>query len=624
MIYDASRSWPIALTNITIPDNNGRVLSLKVSIAEGDDSSEFIISEGLIEPLRDPGYVIYNWGYIQPVVDGKREVSMLWGNVKVGSGNSHPPVTIIEESEDLASIGIDQKLSINKQGISNVVNETINVTLPAVIKTTLGNNHESFLIENTENESETVESSWTVIPFNEQVGEFKAVVMVRDKSLNEIKTLMTILSFDYSDAIKVVNENAMLIYGSITLTCGVDDGTNKLFATLTGMTTNAKRIHICFERCVLSERFRDIDSEISMILETTAYLQAYLNLQATANMALNFDFGLSAYSNLQTELPMVLDSSAILTAYGRIQANMNMDLDGQALLTAYKKLIADGIPMTLNAQAILKAYASLRTVNIPMSLVMQAQLAQNYLNLHASVAMQYLTIANLTQAQVANPLLNGLVSWHKMTQGDSSDLVATIGANGIGTNIARSADGPTNGLGSYYFNGTNALGEINWPSIRYPFTISIWVKANAYSYNSIIGDLNDDLSGLCPFMFYYSTFYNYSIYYSNFLGGGLSSNGVLLTTSWQRIVMVCNGFIGGKLQMTYYKNGSVIGSATNIAFTGDGQAFKTKLGIGITKRSNGTVDYRGVFYGANLCIWNKALSQAEVTLDYNSGAAWYQ
>ena len=550
---------------------------------------------------------------------------------------THPPVTIAEESKDLAIIGDDQKLRINKQGIANVVTETVgptinnivNETLPTVIKTTLGNNHESYLIENTENEAETVESSWTVIPYNEQVGEFKAVVMVRDKSLNEIKTLMTILSFDYADAVKVVNENAMLIDGSITLTCGVDDGTNKLFATITGMTTNAKRIHLCFERCVLSVRFRDIDidSDINLILETTAYLQAYLNLQATANMALNFEFGLSGYSNLQAELPMVLDSSAILTAYGRIQANMNMELDGQALLTAYKKLIADGIPMTLNAQAILKAYASLSAVNIPMSLVMQAQLAQNYLNLHASVPIQYLMIANLTQAQVANPLLSGLVAWYKMKQDDSSDLIATIGSNGSGTNIVKSSDSPTNGLGSYYFNGSNAFGVIDWPAIRYPFTISIWIKTTPGFNNMIFGDLNSNLTNLCPgFLFYpvsSNTFYNFAVWYNNHTGAAMSSVFSGFTSSWMRVALVCTGFSGGTLGLKIYKNGVLVTSSSP-NFSGNALPFKSQLGLAIMKQSSGSVDYRGNYYGANLCIWNKALSAAELVLDYNNGSAWYQ
>jgi hypothetical protein len=356
------------------------------------DTSEILVSKEHIDPLRDSGFVIYKLGRITPVNGGKREALMLWGNVK-NKG--------LTESE-IESIVVEI-VTTEIEEISNEITNIIEVTLPTAIKTASGNNHESFLIENTEETEVTVASSWTVEKYNEQVGEFKAVVMIRDKSLDTIKKLMNILSFDYSDAVKVVDDTAMLTNASITLVCGVNAGTKKLFATLTGMTENAKRIHLCFERCVLSERFWDIDSEMSMILETTAYLQAYLNLQATADMALNFEVGLSGYSNLQAQLPMVLDSSAILTAYGRIQASMNMELDGQALLTAYKKLIADSLPMSLNAQAVLKAYASLSAVNIPMSLVTLAELSGNKLDLIATMAMQ-MTISGTVTNKPAGPV----------------------------------------------------------------------------------------------------------------------------------------------------------------------------------------------------------------------------
>ena len=88
MIYNPERIWNIALTNITIPDDNGHWLYLKVPVEEGVTTSELFVDEGHIDPLRDDGCVIYKWGYIHPVADGKREVSMLLGNTKGGSGAS--------------------------------------------------------------------------------------------------------------------------------------------------------------------------------------------------------------------------------------------------------------------------------------------------------------------------------------------------------------------------------------------------------------------------------------------------------------------------------------------------------------------------------------------------------
>jgi len=43
-------------------------------------TSEIIVSKNHIEPLADDGFIIYKLGYISPVVDGKREARMIWGN----------------------------------------------------------------------------------------------------------------------------------------------------------------------------------------------------------------------------------------------------------------------------------------------------------------------------------------------------------------------------------------------------------------------------------------------------------------------------------------------------------------------------------------------------------------
>jgi hypothetical protein len=82
MTYDPTRSWAIALTNITIPNNNGHYIYLKVPVEEGITTSEVIVSEYHVDPLRDDGFVIYKMGYAHPVAGGAREVSLLWGNVK--------------------------------------------------------------------------------------------------------------------------------------------------------------------------------------------------------------------------------------------------------------------------------------------------------------------------------------------------------------------------------------------------------------------------------------------------------------------------------------------------------------------------------------------------------------
>ena len=184
-----------------------------------------------------------------------------------------------------------------------------------VVKSILGNNHESYLIENTNNVSETIQSSWTVIPFNEQVGEFKAVVMVRNKSLNTIKTLMNILSFDYSDAVKVVQQNPMLTDANITLTVGVDAGTSILYATVAGMTTDAKRIHLCFERCVLSQRTESLNTNIDITLSIAAAMTSYLNMTAEVVATFDLEGILSTYFQIKSEIVMDFSLEATASYY---------------------------------------------------------------------------------------------------------------------------------------------------------------------------------------------------------------------------------------------------------------------------------------------------------------------
>lgn len=82
MIYDPTRIWNIAATEIVLPNDNGHFLYLKVPKEELLTTSELIVSETHIEPLRDDGYIIYPFGHIAAVSDGKREAYMLWGNVK--------------------------------------------------------------------------------------------------------------------------------------------------------------------------------------------------------------------------------------------------------------------------------------------------------------------------------------------------------------------------------------------------------------------------------------------------------------------------------------------------------------------------------------------------------------
>lgn len=116
-----------------------------------------------------------------------------------------------------------------------------------------GGTHESYLLEDTVNALETQVSTWSVVPLAQQIGEFKATVLIRNKSTDTIITVSSLLSFDWTAPDQITLQNNMLTDGSISLVVGIN-GSNMLYATVSGMPTDAKRIHWCFERCILKTR----------------------------------------------------------------------------------------------------------------------------------------------------------------------------------------------------------------------------------------------------------------------------------------------------------------------------------------------------------------------------------
>jgi len=119
-------------------------------------------------------------------------------------------------------------------------------------------------------------------------------VMIRNKATDTIITLMSLLSFDYSESPNVVLQSDLITDAALTLTVGVNIG-NVLYATISGMPADAKRIHFCFERCVLSQRewLLSFDFEIGMSME--AVLSAYLNLQASNTLGMTMAAVISNY-----------------------------------------------------------------------------------------------------------------------------------------------------------------------------------------------------------------------------------------------------------------------------------------------------------------------------------------
>lgn len=188
---------------------------------------------------------------------------------------------------------------ISSEKVEKIVDESIsnpdskiNTSITEVVKTINGANHESYLIENTIDTSETIVSSWSVLPYAEQVGEFKAVVLVRNKTTNTIVTAIALLSFDYTSNPGITFQSDLLTNAAIDLAVGVNVD-NVLYATVSDMTTDAKRIHFCFERCVLSKREWLLSADFNMELCMDAVVSSYLNFSANMGFGVNMSVSVS-------------------------------------------------------------------------------------------------------------------------------------------------------------------------------------------------------------------------------------------------------------------------------------------------------------------------------------------
>jgi hypothetical protein len=225
-------------------------------------------------------------------------------------------------------------VSINNSFVSNsniTNNSTTNIynTIRSIVNQQAENNHESYLIENTAANTVTQESSWSVEPFDQQVGEFKAVVMIRNKATDTIITLMSLLSFDYSETPGVSTQNDLLT-GAATLTVSVSAG-NKLKAVVTGMAGDNKRIHICFERCVMGMRASDMEAN------------GLFELDGVANLVLAEFVDITASGSLELDGTAIVDELVNVAALGELELNGVAEITDSPNIPSGMRLTWDNI-----------------------------------------------------------------------------------------------------------------------------------------------------------------------------------------------------------------------------------------------------------------------------------------
>ncbi|WP_340112610.1 FISUMP domain-containing protein [Maribellus mangrovi] len=120
-----------------------------------------------------------------------------------------------------------------------------------------------------ENASELYTLVWKAEAYNERLGEFKATVFIRDRVTKTKYHLQAILGFDHlDDTDRDSKQSNVISDGTVTLTLSINAATNFLEATLSGMPTNNKVIHYCFERCVVAAE--DVPLEFGVLYNNPA------------------------------------------------------------------------------------------------------------------------------------------------------------------------------------------------------------------------------------------------------------------------------------------------------------------------------------------------------------------
>jgi|GEM_PF-2389634 hypothetical protein len=246
--YDPTRTWVIEQTEFNLPTASGYWIYAKLNMADGSSECTLEVYEDHKEVKLqvETGYIKYKLGHISDKAS-PRYAAMLWGNTRTPS-MSQVQKEIVDQVENNTTI---------IEAITNLINNS------------KGGYKESFIIEHTTNAAETQLSSWSVIAYNELMGEYKATVTVRDKDDDTMHTVMSVLSFDYTDpAAELSIQNDIITEAITTLVLGID-ASKRLYATVE-TASDAKRIHFCFERCVLAQRAEATTGQMGLGVDMSA------------------------------------------------------------------------------------------------------------------------------------------------------------------------------------------------------------------------------------------------------------------------------------------------------------------------------------------------------------------
>lgn len=214
------------------------------------------------------------------------------------------------------------------------INNTTNIfqTINHVIGSNQESAHDSYLIENTTNVSETVTSIWSVLPYEQQCGVFEATVTVHDKTTNAIMSARSLLSFDYSEAPEVTAQNDLITAVGVVLTVGVDL-LGMLYVAASAMSANPKRIHVCLKRCVLSTRAVLLSPEFNVELAMSTSLTSIEDIDDVDNtLELSMSAVMSAYIHIESSMSLSFQMAAIVKDAQSKTYQYGLGYNGYALL----------------------------------------------------------------------------------------------------------------------------------------------------------------------------------------------------------------------------------------------------------------------------------------------------
>ncbi len=285
----------------------------------------------------------------------------------------------------------------------------------------------------------------------------------------------------------------------------------------------------------------------------------------------------------------------------------------------------------LSQQEIINDYQSFSNSKLSVNLTAGGSTIKNWNTIKVNKDVNYsfgTEICGQQDSNCSEKWQNGLIGlWHFNNSTDTNDSASTNHFTQVGFDGNEAVTGlwDTN---AYYFDGNDALtfnGEIIDLSSDPTATVSMWVKFNSLTSTDTLFAMSDNLSSSYFQAFregqtlaWYERYNSGTIYQGriNYLySGAYAYNPLDMNDFWYHIVLVRNG----TAHPTVYVNSVRWGSVTAItSFNNSVQSNSQQVNIG---RANATNPYPANMVMEEFAIWDRQLTQEEITELYRKGVS---